>query len=284
MVTKTKNQEPRVSTTSAAALISFYEKAEIDPVPLLERVGITMQQIESATAKVPFEAVAKMFEYAAVELDDAHIGIHVSEIMDVREWGLHVFCAYCAENLRETLIVKQRLLPLVNDAYMIEVEEDGNVIEVSSVPIRPSFDNYGQFAEFVDSATMRLYRSLTDKNIAPIEVHFFHASHGDEAEYDRVFQCPVKFGQETSRILYSRETMELPVITMDSMLLKILLEHAENVLKETNQPASDFIGEIEKIILKNLPKGRANIKTVSGELGMSERTLARRVVHADARQ
>ena len=39
--------------------------------------------------------------------------------------------------------------------------------------------------------------------------------------------------------------------------------------------------EIEKVIVRNLPKGKANIKTISRELGLSERTLARRLSEVD---
>ncbi len=281
MAPRTNEQDLRVSITGAASIISFYEKRKKDPAPLLDRVGISVSQIENPATEVPFHAVAGMFEYASQELDDPHLGLHVAEVTDVREWGLHVFCAYCADTLRETLALKQRLYPVSTNSYTIEVEDHGDVIEVTSVPVRPSLDMYGQFAEFADFATIKLYRALTGENVVPIEVQFYHTSVGDRSEYDRTFGCPVKFGQGSSRIFYSRETMDLPVTTRDSRLLRILLQHAETVLKETTRPTSDLVGEIEKVIVRNLPKGKANIKTVSRELGMSERTLARRLSEVD---
>ncbi|MGI9372229.1 MAG: AraC family transcriptional regulator ligand-binding domain-containing protein, partial [Hyphomicrobiales bacterium] len=236
-----------------------------------------LKQIETPTTQVPFESIAEMFEYAAEELDNPHLGIHVAELTDVREWGLHVFCAYCADTLRETLMLKLRLYPLLTNAYSIEVADQGDIIEVKSIPVRPSFDAYGQLAEFADFATMKLYRALTGVHVVPIEMQYFHTSSGDPAEYMRTFGCPILFGQEDDRILYSKETMDLPVISKDSKLLQILMQHADSVLRKTDKAGSDFVGEIEKIMMRNLPKGRANIKAIARELGMSERTLARRL-------
>lgn len=62
-----------------------------------------------------------------------------------------------------------------------------------------------------------------------IQVNLQHQALGDLERYQTLFQCPVKFGQESNEVILSRDVLALPVRSADPRLFKMYLRKIERM-------------------------------------------------------
>jgi hypothetical protein len=87
----------------------------------------------------------------------------------------------------------------------------------------------------------------------------------------------VMFGADKDEFALSLEARELPVIHADNYLNDLLLKYSETVLAERRGDVSPFRTKVENAISSLLPHGRVLVAEVARTLGISERTLGRRL-------
>jgi AraC-like DNA-binding protein len=94
--------------------------------------------------------------------------------------------------------------------------------------------------------------------------------------FEGYFGCPVKYGATRNLLVLRAADVDLPFLTHNDELLQMLAPQFENALKaeKSNQSTLDQV----KWVLKRLLSGsRPDLLMVAKELGISERTLQRRI-------
>jgi len=96
-------------------------------------------------------------------------------------------------------------------------------------------------------------------------------------EFDRFYNCQVEFGASTDELDFADDVLSLPLVTSDRYLLETLRPYCEEAAKARETAAGSLRASVENEIYRLLPHGRANVETVARALGVSPRTLARRL-------
>ena len=135
--------------------------------------------------------------------------------------------------------------------------------------------------EFCIVAAIRMYRLLTGRQFSPTRVSMVHVREKGAAAFARILGTEVAFGSEVDEIVFPSGTPELPLVDADPRLNKILVEVSEDALRARQRAAGTNVGPV-RILVENavtslLPHGRARADMVAKKLGMSERTMARRL-------
>jgi AraC-like DNA-binding protein len=100
---------------------------------------------------------------------------------------------------------------------------------------------------------------------------------GNPAEMSRFVGTEVEFGADRDEFVLNIETRALPVIHADNYLNDILLNYCEAALANRRGDTRQLRTRVENAISSLLPHGRVLMGEVSPSLGMSERTLARKL-------
>ncbi|MFC5407611.1 AraC family transcriptional regulator [Cohnella soli] len=123
---------------------------------------------------------------------------------------------------------------------------------------------------------LELGRRGTGQPITARSVEFSH-SMGDVKALEAYFGCPIRIGATDNRLTLRRRDLDRPFISYNKELLEILTPVLDRSLDEQS---SRSIPEMVKWILKrSLTGGRLDIRAVASELGMSDRTLQRRLIN-----
>ncbi|WP_172198419.1 helix-turn-helix domain-containing protein [Saccharibacillus qingshengii] len=93
---------------------------------------------------------------------------------------------------------------------------------------------------------------------------------------EKHFGCPVRTGAEHNRLTLYRKDLDLYFNSYNAELLEILTPTLERMLDEQQQNSS-LTQTVKWMIKRNLSAGRPDIQLVSSELGLSDRTLQRRL-------
>ncbi|MGG6310777.1 helix-turn-helix domain-containing protein [Paenibacillus macerans] len=114
----------------------------------------------------------------------------------------------------------------------------------------------------------------------PLTARFVEFSQpmGDVQALEAYFGCRIRIGGKSNRLMLYRKDLDLPFASYNEELLEILTPALDRSLNE--QQRSRSITETVKWIMKRgLTGGSPDIQAVAKELGMSDRTLQRRLTN-----
>ena len=182
-----------------------------------------------------------------------------------------------ADTVGEGLALYARCCGVVNEAVRMNLLRDagGTVVEFELVGV--SRHQACQTAEFAIAVTVKAMREVVEREVHPTRVAFAHIRHSGVEEFERFFNCPVEYGALTDRLSLSNETLALPLTTRDRHLMEALQLICNEAAKERNTPKATLRALVENEAQKLLPHGKANRERVASALGMSKRTLARKL-------
>jgi AraC-like DNA-binding protein len=262
---------------AARQAIAALRKHNIPVAPLLRRVGLSKHDFDNRKGRISAIAQTTLLEYAAEAMDDSAFGLHLAQQTNPRKAGLLFYVTSAAENVGEGLALYARYCRIVNEAVRVSLLLDQREVVVEFELVGHSRHLARQIAEFMLAVTVKAMRELAGRDVHPIRIAFAHTRHSDRGEFRRFFGCPVEYGAMSDQASFSNETLALPLITQDLYLLEVLQPFCDEAAKERHTPQGTVRALVENEAQKLLPHGKANRQTVAKALGMSERTLARKL-------
>jgi AraC-like DNA-binding protein len=272
----TEQALPTATGFAAKQTLGLFRKRGIVLGPLLRRAGLSEREIDDPS-RISAAAQSRLVEYAAAELGDSALGLHLAQQSNPREVGLLFYIASAANTLGEALALFGRYSRIVNEAIRPKAirSPEGVTIQAHFVGIARHLAR--QNAEFSIAATIKGLREIVGRNTSPVQVTFMHARNTDLREFERFFGCPVEFGGPMDQLTFSYEMLALPLITGDPYLLETLRPFCDEAARERNTTEGTLRASVENEVQKLLPHGKAKRQTVARALAMSERTLSRKL-------
>ena len=256
--------------------IARLKGARMPVAPLLVRVGLTPELIADPDERLSVRSQVRLLEEAAIALKDDCIGFTLAREFDLREIGLIYYVMASSQTLGEGLKRLARYSRVTNEALVFGYRE-GNSLTISlSYSGVPRHSDRHQI-EFCMFAVLRICRALTGQNLVP--KHFSIAHHRSEgiSEMARFVGTKVEFGADADEFDLNVDARGLPLIHADSYLNELLLKSCEAALADRKGEMSQLRTRVENAISSLLPHRRVLVEDVARSLGMSERTLARKL-------
>jgi AraC-like DNA-binding protein len=117
---------------------------------------------------------------------------------------------------------------------------------------------------------------MTRKRLSPLRAEFMHGRPKVQVGYDRYLGCKVKFQAEWDALIYGVEATRLPVIGADDKLLKVLERGCRQILGPTPKKRH-LLHDDRELVTERLTKRPVRIEDIARDLGMSSKTLERRL-------
>jgi AraC-like DNA-binding protein len=245
---------------------------------VVKRAGIKPYLLTQEAARIPFRQHAKLLHLASQATGKGSFGLELAATgTDPRDNGLLVYAALSSKTFGESLKIVQRYLHVLNEAVDVDMNVSSEAVTLGVHIFDCDVLDLQQAVEFGMVNLVRSLRFLTGVRLRPVEVSFIHPRKHEIETFERFFGCPVRFGTQQNSVVFSRRQLALPIATADLRLLGILTSYGDEILATHTGNSSDLRHQVENIIMKCLSRDEAKIQTVARELGMSGRTLARRL-------
>jgi AraC-like DNA-binding protein len=262
-----------VATRMAARRV---REAGIALVPLLRSAGLSVSHIDKKDVRIGVASQIRFLDLAAQALKDPSLGFRLALDADLRQIGLLYYAAASSQTLGEALERAQRYSSIVNAAVTLKCLEAGNfTIVLHYFGIARHSDR--QQMELLVTTLIRLCRTLTGHSLKPVVVRLVHRRSSGSSELERFFGCKAEFAANIDEIVFDKKTAQLPLVGADPYLNEILLRYCEQALAHRRSNASSLRVMVENAISPLLPHGKARLDAIAPKLGMSSRTLARRL-------
>jgi AraC-like DNA-binding protein len=262
-----------VSTRLAAVRL---RAAGVALKPLLTSAGLSASQINKKDIRIGVASQIRFLELAAKALNDPLLGFRMAREADLRLFGLLYYVAASSQTLGDALDRAARYSSIVNAGFVLTSVEGRNLtIAVRYAGVARHSDR--QQMECLVTAIIRSCRELTDRRLNPVAVHVVHRRLPQSSEIEKFFGCRIEFAANTDRIIFDKKIKQLRFPAADPYLNEILLRYCEQALAYRRSREGPLQITVENVITPLLPHGKARLDTVAQALGLSSRTLARRL-------
>jgi AraC-like DNA-binding protein len=250
--------------------------ADIKLEPLLSRVGLTIDQIDNPEQRIDAHDQVAFLEIVAEALNDELLGFSLAEEFDCRDLGLLYYIMASSDTLGGAFKRASRYSRITNEAIVLQYRE---ALEPT---LRPNYSGISRHAdrqqiEFCILAMVRVSRLLSGRQLLPKRVSVMHVRSEGISKFARWLGNDVEFGSDADEIGFPAGSAEWALVNADPRLSKILLKVCEESLNVRKRNAGALRVAVENTIAPLLPHGQAHAHVVASKLGMSERTMSRRL-------
>jgi AraC-like DNA-binding protein len=243
--------------------------------PLLEKAGLTTEDVDDASRWIEVSAQVRFLKIAADALQDDLLGFRLSQGFDLREAGLLYYILSSSESFADAMSNGQRYTRIVNEGIALKFEASRAGITISCAGVERLSDRH-QF-EFWMFSIVRMCRQITGSRIAPKHFSVRHVRDATPPECRSFLGCEVTFGADVDEIVLPALVNTLPLVGTDRYLHEMLVQYADEALANRTPERTSIRSKVEHVIGPLLPHGKAKASTIAKELGVSHRTLARQL-------
>jgi AraC-like DNA-binding protein len=244
---------------------------DVEPPELCEK-------IKDPDGRIDREVANRIWVELARRSGDADIGLHLAEQIEPGAFAVMDYAARSAADLRQAILRFVRYCRLIHDGARVYLTEEGPEARLGftlaggTTPLREG-------AEFMVASWLSSARQMTQQHVIPRSVRFQHPRPERCAEHTRFFGCEVLFGEETSEVVLDSALLTLPVKSADATLGILIDRYAEEMLGRL-PAAGDIVERVRKVITEVLRDGEPSIESLAPRLGLSVRSLQRRLREA----
>lgn len=250
-----------------------------------ERVGVTREHLltqakirpsELARERWPIDHITRLWRAAVHCTKDAGFGLKAGTLVGPGSFNVVSYLLQSAPNLRGAIGLVQQYQRLISDGGRFQIIAGTDASWVVYHPCQGTLAFSPHQIEAVLAAVVAFSRLVTGQSIQPRQVQFNQPRIGPMVGYREVFGCPVAFEQAFSGVLVANALLDAPLPQADMQLARLHDRYAAQrlaVLHEGGALVQELRGWIAVALQGRVPT-RAE---ASKALGMSERTLARRM-------
>ena len=250
--------------------------AGIDADAVLAKLGLDKSILNQPDLRTPHDAQEWFWQAAEEVSGDPHIGLHLGSHIPIFKGQVLEYLFLSSPTFGEGLkraLDYQRLLSDAANAALSDVGDGRMFLRQLMWSKKLSHLN-----ECASVGVYKFFSYVTDGAFAPLEVHFTHAPHADQTEYERVFGCPVKFEQQDTGVVFDKAIMDLPSAHHEPELLRLHEQLASEQMARLEK--QDLVGQVSRLIAELLESGHANLEEVAERLGIKPRQLRTRLADA----
>ena len=248
----------------------------IPALPLLTKAGLSIEQIEDFSVRVKAQSQIKLVQLAADALQDDLLGFHLARDYDLREIGLFYYVLASSEVLNDALHKAARYSGIVNEGVSLKFRAGReSVIALDYTGVERRSDCHQM--EFWLLSLVRICRQLTNRRLMPSRIRLVHHRKKTPAEFRSLLGCEIEFGSEVDEVVFPAAATLMPIGSADSYLNELLTKYCDEALAHRSPARSALRPSVENAMAPLLPHGKANAVEIARRIGMSHRTLARRL-------
>jgi AraC-like DNA-binding protein len=243
----------------------------------IELAPIEYSPICDHDKRIPYARLIELYQEAANQTGDEAFGLHLAERVNPGMYDVIGYAAMYSATLGRAIERVSRYYGIWTDGSAYGFRLSGSRVHISFEYLAPVHsDNTTQECDTSMATLVCLGRKLTGTDWTPLEVRFQHRPPRTMLEYERVFGCAVKFNQPHNEMVVDRCLFDQPISNSDAGLCALLDRHAAEMLRNASSPAW-LIQDVKRLLAAALPTGNSSLYGVAKELGMSRRTLQRRL-------
>ncbi len=268
-------QEKTTCSIAILALFDLLKDKGFSASDIADKIGISVSLIGEPEVKIPISQMLILWDTAIAATGDPALGLHLRG-----KYGRHFmhFVVTIAKNSASLLESAQQWVQyakLICEVDQISIQETENSFFLTYSNLCPIQQCISMIEHDMSKAVIYA-REFSQQNFKPIEVCFTYPKPPYFQEYEKIFQCPIRFDQAENRIIMDKKDMHRKIVGRDPHLCAVLKKHADTMIT-AYEDKDLFSQKVETYIAKNLSLGKLTLESAANSLMISRSTLHRKL-------
>lgn len=269
----------RVTGSYLQPLLETALERGVAPDALAQAAGLAPDALDPLPESLPAPSYIALLEAGARLAGDPFFGLHVGEKARPATYSAYGMLLLACSSFGHALELTERYESLAHDLGRSRLALAGARAHYEWISNYPDATRH-----LVESvyAGIRVFGSwLAGRPLVPQALQLRHPDPGHgHAEYLRVLGLAPSFGAAHNCATVDAALLAMPVPNADTSLYPVLRQHAERLLDERAAQAEPVVAQVRAALLPRLAGGKARLAPVAAELGLSPRTLQRKLAEA----
>jgi len=272
-----------VSVAYLQGLIDHLQRQGVAPEVLLAHAQLTPEVLAQRDQRVAASAYLALLGEGVRRSGDDCLGLHLGEAVRPGYYGVLGYLIMSCATLADALHRQARYAALVGNLGVVGLDDEPSrpccepLVVHSWQPLLPQQQR--QVSEETLAGWVSFGRWISGLDIAPTEVRFQHPAPADTSEHQRIFRCPVLFGQADNALIFPKRLLGVPLGQADAQVQGTLDAYADRLLGELKQ-GHHVLDQARLQLARQLPEQGPDLEAIASALALSPRTLQRRLREA----
>ena len=267
----------RVAARKVLAVLAVAERAGLSRDQALKRAGLRPEDVADPDGRVPQDAWRDVWRFVVEATGDPDVGLAAAAEVDRGYFGVIDYAARSAATVREAVPLAARYFRLANTFGRLELTPLGDGLRVSRHVLGDEgMELPRQAAEFALATMVRVFR-LAATPFALSAVRFRHPAPANDSRHRSFFGCLIHFGAPEDAVDLDATALSTPMRAPDPRLRALVESHATHLLANLEDEGEDLVTAVRHQLARRLSHGPLTLARCAQNLGLSERTLQRRL-------
>ena len=261
---------------SPLLLLDYADRQGMNRDELMRQANISPSSLVDPDSRIPSRAMRKLWAAVIEQTADPVLGLRVGRAIHASQVGLVGYTMNFSNTLGEALNRFVRYAKIINEAvqYRWVPVEHGRRL---SCTMHPLLLAQRHPVEAGMAAIVSIAREITGSSVAPLVVEISTPQPDSVREYTNTFGGPVVFDRSEAALVFGTQQLDLPTVKSDSSLTGYLDDLAAVKLAALDKADAGLVDQVRHVLWPLLHGGRPDLWRTASELGMSARTLQRRL-------
>lgn len=267
---------PSVTVSGFNAVLQVAERFGVPRRELLTQAHLEPEWLRHRDDRLPVATFLDLYSLAASHSGRDDIGIFVGRVNYFTGFSLLLYMSTLCQSLREYLNLVPSILRLRGDIGAVVIERDGDFIRLEWRPSLEQTRSQRFLSDDILSSSAAIVNALCIDAIPVRRAHFTYSEPADKEQLELAFGTDLHFDQQVSCLYFDRSCLHAPVIKLDFQLDESLTSTLQDLF-EPESSTDSFLHAVRQAIARFLPTAEVSIDSLATELGVSRRTLQRRL-------
>jgi AraC-like DNA-binding protein len=279
MPSHSEEERPYVMLVYLRGLFDYLRARNAPLGPVLEVLRLTDQELHDPDRRVDHSLQNEIFDAAERATGDVNVGLHAGESTHLMHFGIGGMLAMTCRTIRELIDVHVRFQRLISTGASMCYEERGGEMVGEATFVDPT-PLSRHTLEYTLASHLKLARLMAGFEFHMARVDVTYPEPDDCTEQQRVLGGSIRYGCARERLYFPAEALDLPLATSDGASRPLLELEAYRRLDALRPRVTDEdpqIAGLKQFVADRLPTGSSSVEDAAMTLGVSVRTLQRRL-------
>lgn len=265
---------PTVLAALTAGVLDAARAIGLDTDALRTRAGIASDALLDPDGRIPLERHFALWQ----ALSEAPVGLELGAKLGLEGMGVLGYALQHGASVGHALEWLQRYRAVVHPDVVPRLEKrtEGEHAVVAFVQVVPAA--FARLREPVDAqaaALVTAMQTLTGKRVHPLRISLPHTASDAGQRHAALFACPIQWGAPALEVVFDASLLSLELPRTDARIFGYLARRVEELSQRIGKERASELAR--RAVEAALAEGEPKLAQIARALGLSERTLHRRL-------